>query len=326
MSGNIREDGNFRFDFTEFKVFKTIRPESESHLRHLSDVLFSLNLQSEILFIQENSIVPQILVDTDPLTVEMEMAPREFMFTENDCIEIVEVENDSPRAGLNDWCCHPNHFRSTAAEALSIPPRTVQSSFKTLQDWIDTDIRCFDVAGNPKISDLMIRTICLDIATLLHCLHAIGFVFRDLKPSNFLIDSSNTKVLMIDFDSVGYIGDQRDVHLEVFTEFWLAPEIRSLVATNSTRNLRYTKKADIFSYSMLVSTIASRSRSLVDEASVDLLHKLTNIFGAEAAGELVRGLAKNPDERPDAASLALTIFDGVRNRSIIADILNRISI
>ena len=66
-----------------------------------------------------------------------------------------------------------------------------------LHSWVEID---YKTTSKTQIND-MAQTICVQIASALHYMHAYGYIHRDVKPRNVVWNSDEKKSLLIDFNS-----------------------------------------------------------------------------------------------------------------------------
>lgn len=104
---------------------------------------------------------------------------------------------------------------------------------------------------NVKISWEMVRKIALDAARGMAYLHlrTPAIIHRDLKSHNLLVDN-NWKVKVCDFGLSRIAVDLHKTMTACGTPCWTAPEI--------LRNARYTTKADVFSYGIVLWELVTR--------------------------------------------------------------------
>lgn len=104
---------------------------------------------------------------------------------------------------------------------------------------------------NIKISWEMVRKIALDAARGMAYLHlrTPAIIHRDLKSHNLLVDAS-WKVKVCDFGLSRIAVDLHKTMTACGTPCWTAPEI--------LRNARYTTKADVFSYGIVLWELVTR--------------------------------------------------------------------
>lgn len=111
----------------------------------------------------------------------------------------------------------------------------------------------YHLLHDPKvlISWEMVRKIALDAARGMAYLHlrTPAIIHRDLKSHNLLVDS-NWKVKVCDFGLSRIAVDLHKTMTACGTPCWTAPEI--------LRNARYTTKADVFSYGIVLWELVTR--------------------------------------------------------------------
>eukprot|EP01128_Nolandella_sp_AFSM9_P003185 TRINITY_DN1371_c0_g1_i2.p1 TRINITY_DN1371_c0_g1~~TRINITY_DN1371_c0_g1_i2.p1 ORF type:complete len:1233 (-),score=220.28 TRINITY_DN1371_c0_g1_i2:114-3776(-) len=99
----------------------------------------------------------------------------------------------------------------------------------------------------------------IQIARGMDYLHAQGLIHRDLKSDNVLVDSQWT-LKVADFGLSKFIKDENEHTLTaVGTPFWAAPEI--------LRSDKYSLKADVYSFAMVIWEIVAREKPYSGEKS-----------------------------------------------------------
>ena len=100
-----------------------------------------------------------------------------------------------------------------------------------------------------KISDEDRFYIILQIMIIIEYLQFHGFVYRDLKPNNLIVDRNNN-IKLIDFDQTVYLMDDAEKDSQVTKDFsgaYVSPEL-----TTNQENAHNSNKMDVFSIGILI--------------------------------------------------------------------------
>lgn len=102
--------------------------------------------------------------------------------------------------------------------------------------------------------------IIFEILISMQYIHSKNFIYRDLKPSNIMIDKNNTAVI-IDLDKMIRCTDENTQNYsKSFNDYFVAPEIVS----NESNIISF--KADIFSIGMIILFILSNGKIQIDSS------------------------------------------------------------
>jgi len=131
---------------------------------------------------------------------------------------------------------------------------------------------CYEFMSNGTLSSLLMMSssykeqdITVSIAKALHYLHKKGFMHRDIKSSNILLDSNFTPKLG-GFDlSCSYLNEE-ELTPETGTYRWMAPEI--------IRHENYNNFADVYSYGILLWEIFTREVPYADMSAIEAAYEV----------------------------------------------------
>ena len=152
-------------------------------------------------------------------------------------------------------------------------------------------------------------TIAMEVASALATAHACGIVHRDITPANVMLTGTGAKV--VDFGISALIG-QRDAAPDgslLGTPAYLAPErlvggpVSPATDVYALGLLLYRTLTGRLPWPAGNTTQALRAHLFADPEPVPKLPGLP----PEVAGLFLRCLAKQPEDRPDAASIAATL-------------------
>ena len=153
-----------------------------------------------------------------------------------------------------------------------------------------------------------------DLAEALHVVHAAGIVHRDLKPSNVLLEDSTSpdrrfRVKLADF-GIAYVVDSTRLTMPgtlVGTAAYLSPE--------QAKGEPPTPASDVYSLGLVLLESLTGERafpgSMIEAATARLLRDpvVPESVGADWAGLLVAMTNRDPEQRPDAMSVARSIHE-----------------
>ena len=168
-----------------------------------------------------------------------------------------------------------------------------------LEDWI------LARGGPASVSDVL--WVARDLLTGLAAAHAEGILHRDIKPSNLWVDSRTGRVKVLDFGLTrGAHGD------DTLTKPGAVMGKPAYMAPEQARGAKLDSRADLFSVGVvLYRMLAGRSPFARSNIPGTLLAVATEeappLPGIPPAlsGFIDRLLAKNADDRPSSASVAL---------------------
>ena len=145
------------------------------------------------------------------------------------------------------------------------------------------------------------------LAALAH-LHERGFVHRDVKPENLIVDESGTARL-IDFDLSGP-EDEPTGRLRLGTIAYIAPE--------QVRGERVTPASDLYAAGVILYWGLTGELPFVGDPRVVMNHHLHSPLPDSESGDaaldafLKRLVAKDPAARYPSATAALADFEAIR--------------
>lgn len=102
-------------------------------------------------------------------------------------------------------------------------------------------------SNSGKIEDGLIVYIGVEIADALEVIHAQGYVYRDLKPQNVMLDGISSRVKLIDFGTLYHSSDKDPLIFE--SEGYTPPEFKS-------RGIKYQPSGDLYSLGALLFEMA----------------------------------------------------------------------
>lgn len=105
----------------------------------------------------------------------------------------------------------------------------------------------------------------LQLVSALNKIHALGIIYRDVKPSNLLWDDDKELLTVIDFDLSTFNRKQHDRYAG--TEGYEAPEMLKIEELEGETDLRYNEKIDIYSAGVVLGQILFKC------SEADVTHK-----------------------------------------------------
>ncbi|KAJ4905965.1 Mitogen-activated protein kinase kinase kinase 1 [Raphanus sativus] len=156
-----------------------------------------------------------------------------------------------------------------------------------------------------QLPDSVVSTYTRQILDGLKYLHGEGFIHRDIKCANILVDTSGA-VKLADF-GLAKVSKLNDIKSSKGTPFWMAPEV-----INPKRTDGYGSSADIWSLGCTVLELLTQKIPYCDlENPYQALYRIgkgelpdiPDTLSLDARDFIIRCLRVNPDERPTAAEL-----------------------
>ncbi|KAH0933379.1 hypothetical protein HID58_010496 [Brassica napus] len=155
------------------------------------------------------------------------------------------------------------------------------------------------------LRDSVVSTYTRQILDGLKYLHGEGFIHRDIKCANILVDASGA-VKLADF-GLAKVSKLNDIKSSKGTPFWMAPEV-----INLKRSDGYGSSADIWSLGCTVLELLTRKIPYCDlENPYQALFRIgkgelpdiPDTLSLDARDFIIKCLRVNPEERPTAAEL-----------------------
>ncbi|QXJ20359.1 serine/threonine-protein kinase [Actinomadura graeca] len=182
-------------------------------------------------------------------------------------------------------------------------------------EYIDGPSLLQHVSERGALSPGMLHGVAVGVAAALVAIHSAGLVHRDLKPSNVLLSISGPRV--IDF-GIARALDMASAHTRtgqvVGTPGWIAPE--------QILTQQVTPAVDVFAWGCLVAFAAS-GRNPFGHGSFQIMaaravHAEPEVgdLPAPLAGLVRSCLLKEPERRPSARELLLTLVGGAGEAAV----------
>ncbi|KAJ4905442.1 Mitogen-activated protein kinase kinase kinase 1 [Raphanus sativus] len=160
--------------------------------------------------------------------------------------------------------------------------------------------------GTDKIPDSAVSMYTRQILDGLNYLHGEGFIHRDIKCANILVDATGA-VKLADFGLMAKVSKSDDIMSSKGTPFWMAPEVINPKHTDG-----YGNSADIWSLGCTVLEMLTRKIPYCDlEYPYQALFRIgkaelpdiPDTLSLQARDFIVQCLKAKPEERPTAAEL-----------------------
>lgn len=137
-----------------------------------------------------------------------------------------------------------------------------------------------------KVEDGLIVYLGVEIADALEVIHNQGFIYRDLKPQNVMLDGISSKVKLIDFGTLYHASDVNPLIFE--SEGYTPPEFKS-------KDSKFAPSGDVFSLGALLYEVAKGETPQPGAKFVDANRDL------RLCKLITKCLAIDPAERPQRA-------------------------
>lgn len=126
-------------------------------------------------------------------------------------------------------------------------------SFYLVMDFINGKelskaVQEYRTKNNNKVEDGLIVHLGMEIADALEVIHGFGYIYRDLKPQNVMLDGISSRVRLIDFGTLYHSADPKPLIFE--SEGYTPPEFLD-------RNIRFTPAGDVYSLGALLYEVAT---------------------------------------------------------------------
>lgn len=150
--------------------------------------------------------------------------------------------------------------------------------------------------SNQRLPPLLVRLYTYQMCRSLGYLHSLGICHRDVKPQNFLVDTSTHVLKLCDFGSAKRLIKAEPSVAYICSRFYRAPELM-LGATE------YTTAIDIWSLGCVLGELLIGKPLFAGDTSVDQLVKIIKILGTPTRQQMEAmnhdyGAFRFPDVRP----------------------------
>ncbi|MEZ6116278.1 MAG: serine/threonine-protein kinase [Pirellulaceae bacterium] len=186
---------------------------------------------------------------------------------------------------------------------------------QNLKQWL-RDLK--DAEKDPDVT--VLKTVIQQAAAGLAYLHDEGWIHRDIKPDNFLVNDQY-HVKLIDFAIARKI---KSGLAKLFSGKAKVQGTRSYMSPEQIRGKNLDERSDVYSFGCVLFemhcgrppyTGGSPDELLTKHlrASVPSMAANCSFVGAELTDLVSRMMAKNPDQRPDSMDQFLAEFNRIRN-------------
>ncbi|MEX5706832.1 serine/threonine-protein kinase [Parafrankia sp. FMc6] len=196
------------------------------------------------------------------------------------------------------------------AEVLDADPDAAAPYLVT--EFID-GVRLDHAVENGPISGSTLTGLAVGVATALTAIHGSGLVHRDLKPSNVLLSMSGPRVIDFGIAQALEGAKAKPTAWGFGSAGWMAPE--------QVNGQAIGPEADVFTWGILVAYAGTGHHPFGTGTDLELS---TRIVGSRPALDglphdlkalVAAALAKNPDDRPNARDLLLSLISLPPTRS-----------
>jgi serine/threonine protein kinase len=173
-----------------------------------------------------------------------------------------------------------------------------------------------------RLSETPVKRFMMQIVEGLAFIHERGFVHRDLKAENVLIDPASGKVKLADFGTAKSVGNMtKGAQTVIGTPLFMAPEVIAPVMTDADEDdvgdeVGYGKKADVWSLGIMAAELLNQGKlpwphvvgaghAFMHISSAQGIPILPEGISDEAAGFIRRCTQREPKDRPHVAELKL---------------------
>jgi serine/threonine protein kinase len=169
-------------------------------------------------------------------------------------------------------CCSPSVPEVHLNGCMIVMPLIPTDMFRVVEDFAK---QC------KKIPDEMMRAFVRQMAWALFVVHSRGYIHRDVKLENFLVNMDQGKVLLSDFGfAIQHKGHK--VNGMCGSPTYVAPEV--------VMGVQYDNKVDVFSLGVCVFTMLTGNKPFVSGYSLALPAKKAWLRVVRAIGDAMRDL------------------------------------
>jgi len=126
----------------------------------------------------------------------------------------------------------------------------------------------------------LIKLFSFQMARALAYLHAKGYLHRDIKPQNILVDSSTNKIFLCDFGSAKKLSKNETNVAYICSRYYRAPEL-------IFANVEYDSSIDIWSFGCVLAEMLIRKPFFQGESTVNQLIHIMSILGPPDSNQLL---------------------------------------
>jgi mitogen-activated protein kinase kinase kinase 1 len=172
-----------------------------------------------------------------------------------------------------------------------------------------------------RLSEEPVKRFMIQIVEGLAFMHERGFVHRDLKSDNVLIDTASGRIKLTDFGTAKSVGNMtKGAQTVIGTPLFMAPEIIAPMMVDKEEvhpdEVGYGKKADVWSLGIMAAELLDKGRlpwpnfvgpghAFMHISSDQGIPIPPSSISDEAIGFIRRCTQRNPNERPHVAELKL---------------------
>lgn len=211
------------------------------------------------------------------------------------------------------------YFIHTIVETIpDVPPRTIHY-FVTVSDFINGKSLqeiILDQGNKGPFNSYTLLNIISQIAEAVDYIHSYGIAHQNIKPSNIILDSLDSRYKLIDLSSMCSSRVSNECPSNVGTVYYTPPE---LLVPGPPTDFSYRLSHDMWSLGVTFYTLSNLGQDYMNFTSHDPTQlskeiQLLSVNPSRNSYQPINGiiavlLNKNPIERPNSSQLCILIYN-----------------